>query len=553
MTKMNRKILRIVLVVLTACILLGVGLFLSVTARSWPETPVDYDDPESLWKLAERTEQYIIRANPDKGSPVRKEALKTLEDIALLNVSYDEKARLIHERFPEESFWTDDVKDVLKRAEAGDAEAQFLIGCFYSEKNRVRSSGAALERGLCVIKSNALAAKWFRKAALQDHARAQYILAPLVDVLSYKNTSEPTTRRLIQNQKERDEWFAEAGANGEPEALLHGYGPKEKFATEEQSREAGLAFFREAAEHGDVEAMLTIGTTTWHSDPAESAEMYRRAAELGSITGMLLYSDKLEKSARAQDEMDSPEAEAAKMWRQNAFDIAMEHLNEGSAEDLNGIFPYHILTTDLEELTHGESREDFVNRIMPRLWELIEHGDYEFAPALIHSLEREFRYSSGVAGLDPDTLSRRLAELGFFSKQADYAVILLGSAVPEEQAEGVRLLRKLAGFGYSYAQEQLGERCWHGAGVPQDRAEGMKWMRMAAEQRSCYAMNLLSLYLLQSGDYFEALEWSCAAKAASRDHDSLLEYWYDSTVETIHDLLLRAKYLLDDFTMWLFT
>ena len=82
--------------------------------------------------------------------------------------------------------------------------------------------------------------------------------------------------------------------------------------------------------------------------------------------------------------------------------------------------------------------------------------------------------------------------------------------------------------------------------------EGIKWMRMAAEQRSDYAMGLLSLYLLQTGKYFEALEWSCAAKAASRERDSLLEYWYDSTVETIHDLLLRARVLWGDFIMWLF-
>ena len=61
MTKTNRKILRIVLAVSVACVLLIAGLLLSVAARPWPETPIDYDDPESLWQLAQRTEQYIIR------------------------------------------------------------------------------------------------------------------------------------------------------------------------------------------------------------------------------------------------------------------------------------------------------------------------------------------------------------------------------------------------------------------------------------------------------------------------------------------------------------
>lgn len=549
MTKTKRTILRIVLTVSVACVLLIVGLFLSVAARPWPEAPIDYEDPESLWQLAQRTEQYIIRANPDKDSPTRKDALKALEDIALLDLSYDEKARLIRERFPEESFWTDDLNEVLKKAKAGDAEAQFLLGCYYTPKRNLRSSDADPERGLCVIKSRVLAAKWFRKAALQGHAKAQYRLAPRIRELSHKNMSERTRKRFILDHKEEEEWLAEAGANGEPDALLHGYGPEEKYATEDQSREAGLAFFREAAEHGDVGAMCTVGAWTWHSDPAESVEMYRRAAELGSIPGMFHYAKRLEVPARGEpDELEA----AAQMWRQKAFDTAMERLDEGSAEELNGIFPYNITLANLDEFTRGESSEDFVNRIMPRLWELIEHGDYVDAPEFIHSLESEFRYSSGVAELDPDTLSRRFAELGFFSKQADYAVILLGSAVPEEQAEGVRLLRKLAGFGYSYAQEQLGERCWHGAGVPQDRAEGIKLMRMAAEQRSYSAMELLSMYLLQTGKYFEALEWFCAAKAASRDHDSLLEYWYDSTVETIMELPSRADNLLDDFIIWLF-
>jgi hypothetical protein len=264
---------------------------------------------------------------------------------------------------------------------------------------------------------------------------------------------------------------------------------------------------------------------------------------------MLRYAEKLLISA--QGEPDVPEAEAARMWRQKAFDTAMERLNEGSAEELSGIFPYNITLAHLDEFTRGESREDFVNRIMPRLWELIEHGDYEDAPAFIRSLKREFNYS-GFAGLDPDTLCRRFAELGFFGDQADYAETLMGSAVPEEQAEGVRLLRKLAGFGYPYAQRQLGECCWNGAGVPQDREEGIKWVRMAAEQRSYSAMGLLGMYHLQSGNYFEALKWACAAEAASHDRDSLLEYWFDSTMETIKGLPSTVWNYLGKFALWLF-
>ena len=112
--KRSRKVLLIALGIPVICVLLIAGLAaLSVATRSEPV--YDYDDPEPLWELAERTERYIIQST-DKGSFARNEALKALEDIALLEVPEDEKARLIRERFPEESFWTDDLKEVLKRA-----------------------------------------------------------------------------------------------------------------------------------------------------------------------------------------------------------------------------------------------------------------------------------------------------------------------------------------------------------------------------------------------------------------------------------------------------
>ena len=71
MLKKKKRI--ILLIALTVVTLLGITIVVCL-ALSRPGRPIDYDDPESLWVLAERTEQYIIRANPDKDSPARKEA-----------------------------------------------------------------------------------------------------------------------------------------------------------------------------------------------------------------------------------------------------------------------------------------------------------------------------------------------------------------------------------------------------------------------------------------------------------------------------------------------
>ena len=112
--------------------------------------------------------------------------------------------------------------------------------------------------------------------------------------------------------------------------------------------------------------------------------------------------------------------------------------------------------------------------------------------------------------------------------------------------------RKLAGFGYIYAQRQLGEFYWNGDCLPQDRAEAIRWMRKAAEQRDCYSMQLLSDYLRQTGNRYEALEWSCMARAVGHDRDSYLEYLFDYTVERIKDLPSRVGKHLGMFALWLF-
>ena len=556
--KKNRKILRIVLVVSTACILLIAGLFLSVAARPWPETPVDYDDPESLWVLAQRTEQYIIRANPDKESAARKEALKTLEDIALLDLSYDEKARLIHERFPEESFWTEDVKEVLKQAEAGDAEAQFLLGCFYTQRqpDLRRDPGIDLERGRCVIKSEPLAGKWFRKAAMQGHAAAQFRLwwcylgneALRVTTEEFrirpghpanKNVMWLSNRTEEQINNEVDAWLVKAAENGDLDTwLLQNLIPydlsPELSAKKEQIREAALAALLKAAERGDVRAMTYGGYYLGVDDPAWF-ERLRKAAELGDVRAMIAYARELER--RMDADADAETAETVKQWRQKAFDTAMKQLDEGNAAGLDELFrDRHRTRTylpDPEAFLDGETTAEFVNRIMPRLWELIERGDYEFAPEVIRRLHRSFEGKPGFVDLGRVTLNGRFAEFGFFHNQMGWAMALLkNTRTPEEQAEGLRLLHKLAGLGYGEAQDILGFVliAYEETDIPHDKREGVKWLRKAAEQEDYEAMILLYRPLM-SGDAptncFEAVGWALEGRAHQFGYDTYIEWWYD--------------------------
>ena len=555
MLKKKKRI--ILLIALTVVTLLGIIIVVCL-ALGHAERPIDYDDPESLWVLAERTEQYIIRANPDKDSPARKEALQALEDIALLEVSYDEKARLIRERFPEESFWTDDVKDVLKRAEAGDAEAQFLLGCFYTRKQPPlrRDPGIDLERGRCVIKSEPLAGKWFRKAAMQGHAAAQFRLGrcylgnEALHVTSEadrippghpanKNVMWLSKRTEEQINSEADDWLVKAAENGDldtwlmQELIPYDLSP-ELSAKKEQIRETALAALLEAAERGDVRTITEGGYYLKANDPAWF-ERLRKAAELGDVRAMIAYASELER--RIDDDADAEVAETVKQWRQKAFDTAMKQLDEGNAAGLDELFRdrhrTHTYLPDPEAYLGGETTAEFVNRIMPRLWELIERGDYEIAPGVIRRLHRSFEGKPGFADLDRVTVHGRFAELGFFHNELGWAMAQVKNThTPEEQAEGLRLLRKLAGLGYGEAQDILGFVliAYDETDIPHDKPEGVKWLRKAAEQEDYEAMIMLFRPLTSGGaptNYFEAVGWALEGRAHQLGYDTFLEWWYD--------------------------
>ena len=556
----TRKILFIVLSIPAACILLAIGLVIyAVMGGSNPQ--VDYDDPESLWLLAERTERYIMLANPGKDSPARKEALQALEDIALLEVSEDEKARLIRERFPEESFWTDDMKALLKEAESGDAEAQFRLGSIYI-KRWFWDTEDEHELGKCVVMSEVMAAKWFRKAALQGHAKAQSMLAhcyhtyeeshPLAKNLGSSGLSRKKRERI---DRESEEWMLKSGQNGNSEAYIAAalMGCDIPLSKEEikQELEALTAAQREAAKRGNIKAMLLLGEDFSFSAPnaAESVEWLKKAAELDSVAGMCLYARVLEVIMKQPAKADAagiiplnecPDAETVKQWRQKAFDTAVRRLDEGDAEGLVEVFgTARPPLSDLQDYLGGEDLAAFVNRTVLKLWDRIEAGDYEFAPQIIGLFSRGFDNETlqELVEMERYKLFRRYAELGYYEYQQLLAIHERRGS-PAEQAEAIRLFRKLAGFGLPDARGYLGNCYLEGTGVPKDKPEAVKWLRLAAKQKYIPAADELS-ECLRTGDpptdRFEAWLWAGRTEAY-RKYDSYREYLGYEILELLQDI-----------------
>ena len=491
------KKIRTILLIALGVAILAVAGFVKYVMREGTMPEPDYDDPESLWEIATRTERYIIRANPGRESSARKEALKALNDIALLDVSDGEKRKLIRERFPEESFWPDELKALLKQAEAGDAEAQFRLGSLYYLGLLLRNEEDRELRKRIVV-SCSLDAKWLRRAALQGHADAQFFLA-----LSYAAGDHPlsqgnSVRPLSDARKDRIksetlEWYNKAARNGSAYAIAMGYGVPEGVNPDEW-RKKGTEMLREEAERGNWLALTRS---------KQPPEIYLKAAENGSVLAMFIYADLLRQTdpARKVAPDAEPDEAAADEWDRKALAEAVKQLEEGDPGGMDAVFAYQYdrnLWEMMDTMIGTEEPEAFVNRVMGIMWNGLEQGTYQDY-GLLWSI-RLYGKARDVNEQDDEAFLRRAMEYQPIYRsvyaeklfqRAETERIAPNENTPALMAETVGLLRILAGFGNADEQTMLGECYLNGIGVPKDKQQAVEWFRMAAEQRDWSAAYIL--------------------------------------------------------------
>ena len=517
-----KKIRKIILIILFAVLTLCAA---GIVALAWSlRIDADYDSPEALDDLAIRTVFYLMMAHPDQDSPEYLAAMRDLDEIALLDVSDEEKCDLIRARFPEESFWPDDLKALLRDAESGDMEAQYRLAALYSSP--VLLSEADRAKRKYVVISGFLAAKWFRKAAMQGHADAQYLLAK-----SYKDgyhSLESGKVRASRREKdfieaERLRWLRKSAANGNMYAQWD-------LAGEENDPDAMQAAERrilEAAEQGDEWALSFSASIT-------TPEIYRKNAERGSMLAMCEWSSLL-KSGYYIDGTEFPkDVEAAKEWKRKAFDLALKHLEEGNALDLVTYLSNFNVIADFEDDTifdlpgiEEADKTALAKRIMDDLRNA-KHDRF-VSLALYLTLYSTFEKEGLIETQDEEEYLREMAALGMWNHEMSLVDHLLDEErTDEEKAEGIRRLRRFAGLGFIEARYKLGECYLDGAGVPQDKAEGVKWLRMAARQRYSLAMFDLFLELRDPAPphgRLEAEQWRLLA-IKDGEFDSVPEYWW---------------------------
>ena len=130
-------------------------------------------------------------------------------------------------------------QDVLRKAEAGDAEAQATLGSFFF--NGVPEAG--LEPYF------ELAARWLSKAAGAHHIRAQTMLGTL-----YLHGNG-----VPQNERRAAKWLQQAADAGNPKAQNE-YGIRfHKGQGVDQDQARGVEYWQKAAAQADAPAMVNLG------------------------------------------------------------------------------------------------------------------------------------------------------------------------------------------------------------------------------------------------------------------------------------------------------
>ena len=121
-------------------------------------------------------------------------------------------------------------------AEAGDAEAQFILGGMYVT-------------GVGVPQDAAEAVAWYRRAAEQGYARAQYNLGAMYD----QGVGVP------QDAAEAVAWYRRAAEQGDASAQSNLGAMYDQGVGVPQDAAEAVAWYRRAAEQGDARAQYNLG------------------------------------------------------------------------------------------------------------------------------------------------------------------------------------------------------------------------------------------------------------------------------------------------------
>ena len=359
------------------------------------------------------------------------------------------------------NFGPDSFAVTKAKAEKGDAQAQHFLGTFYYLGRGEKQSD---------LQNYLDAAKWYRKAAEQGIAEAQFIVAV------HYHTGDLGETNLVEAAK----WY------------------------------------RKAAEQNYVNAQFELGNFYYDGqgvtkDYAEAVKWYRKAAEKGvaAFGAMERITFRLGNCYAFAQGVTQDFAEAVKWYRKAA------ELDDASAQYNLGVC-----------FKKGEG----VEKSAVEAFKWFRKATEQNHTRAQYNLGMAYMNGEGVEKNEVEAVKwlRKAAEQNDASAQFKLGVCYAkGYGVEKNKVEAIKWYRKAAEQNDASAQDCLGYCYANGDGVEKSAVEAVKWFRKAAEQNVASAQYALGgCYYNGKGvlmDYAEAYKWN--ALAAAQGNEKALNRW----------------------------
>jgi len=350
--------------------------------------------------------------------------------------------------------WRTALPPLRKSAEAGDAEALYLLGLYAENIYRPNSSGRHPPEEQY--------REFYRKAAELGYPRAEFKFA-----VCYGKSEIRTSSMIPDIPDEALKWYRKAAEAGHAQSQYVLGRFYEESKGEEKDKDEALNWYRKAADGGWARAMYRIGV--FHAekkgvgqDKAEAVKWYRKAAEAGYPYAQFVYGRCLDTG----DGVEKDETEAAKWYRKAAeqdLPAACSALAECYANGRG--MEYDI---DQAAKWNIQGNQDYYERVSAysgrRIADILDPAELD---RFDNGLDAGMIYSASGYSSEPK-IKYQLAESYFYGR----------NGLRQNYAEAVKWYRNTTRHG-SYADGlgfgALGFCYEFGKGVDVDLEEAEKW------------------------------------------------------------------------------
>ncbi|KAG0238887.1 hypothetical protein BGW42_000048 [Actinomortierella wolfii] len=375
------------------------------------------------------------------------------------------------------------VQYYCKEAQQGNRDAQLFLGWIYRQD------------GEFVKKNVEDSAWWYRKAADQGDATAQFILGE-----TYENG-----QGVDASDVQAVTWYRNAAVHGVAKAQVNLGEMYEEGRGVRQDDAEALKWYHMAADQGQDNAQVKMGT--WYSlgrgvdqNDHEAVKWFTKAAQQRNASAQnslgMMYLD--------GQGVEQNDVEAFK-W----FTLAAE---QGYAEAQNNLgWMYRV----------GHGVEQSYDEAVRWFTKAAQQG---YADAQ-NNLGRMYSQGRGVEKSDVEAVKwlTKAVEQGSAAAQNNLGWMYKeGRGVDQSDTEAVKWYTHAAKQGYAAAQNNLGRMYSQGRGVEKSDVKAVKWYIKAAQQGSAAAQNNLG-WMYKEGrgvenSDAEAVKWY--AKAAEQGYAS---------------------------------